>query len=52
VVFVGHNASNRDLVDELRDEIRVIPAGDVRSPRFLQVAIREGHLAARNLVSQ
>jgi hypothetical protein len=52
VVFVGHNASNRDLVDELCDEIRVIPAGDVRSPRFLQVAIREGHLAARNLVSQ
>jgi hypothetical protein len=52
VVFVGHNAANRDLADELGDELRVIPVGDARSPRFLQVAIREGHMAARNLVSQ
>lgn len=50
VVLVSHNASNRALIDELADfEKPVIGVGDARSPRFLQTAIREGHLAARYL---
>ena len=50
VVFVSHNAPNADLIDALKDwDGTVIPVGDVRSPRYLQVAIREGHMAARNL---
>lgn len=48
VVFVSHNRSNRDLVDELADwPGQVTIVGDARSPRYLQTAIREGHLAAR-----
>jgi len=50
VVFVSHNAANHELVDELAGgAIPVIAVGDARSPRFLKTAIREGHLAARNL---
>ena len=50
VVFVSHNAPNRDLLDELGDApFPVIAVGDVRSPRYLQTAIREGHMAARGL---
>lgn len=50
VVFVSHNASHRDLIDALEDwPGRVIPVGDARSPRYLQTAIREGHLAARGI---
>ncbi|WP_231639234.1 FAD-dependent oxidoreductase [Sphingomonas profundi] len=50
VVFVSHNAPNRELLDTVDDPaVRVIPVGDVRSPRFLQTAIREGHLAARGI---
>ncbi len=50
VVFVSQNAANRELQDDLaEDSIKVIPVGDARSPRFLQTAIREGHLAARNI---
>jgi 2,4-dienoyl-CoA reductase-like NADH-dependent reductase (Old Yellow Enzyme family)/thioredoxin reductase len=48
VVFISHNVTNRELLDELRDfSGTVTPVGDVRSPRYLQTAIREGHLAAR-----
>lgn len=48
VVFVSHNKSNRDLVDELANwPGHVAVVGDARSPRYLQTAIREGHLAAR-----
>ncbi len=50
VVFVSHNAPNRDLLDTLDGFTgMVIPVGDVRSPRYLQTAIREGHLAARSI---
>jgi 2,4-dienoyl-CoA reductase-like NADH-dependent reductase (Old Yellow Enzyme family) len=50
VVFISHNATNRDLLDALQDfDGPVIPVGDVRSPRYLQTAIREGHMAARGI---
>ena len=50
VVWVTHNCSNRDLLDELAaSSIRTIAVGDARSPRFLQTAIREGHMAARSI---
>ena len=49
IVWVGHNSANRELTDELDLAIPVIAVGDARSPRFLQTAIREGHLAARGL---
>ncbi|GAB4136179.1 MAG: FAD-dependent oxidoreductase [Sphingomonadales bacterium] len=50
VVFVSHNSSNRELADTLADwpgAVQVV--GDARSPRYLQTAIREGHLAARQI---
>lgn len=48
VVFVSHNEPNRELLDGLAGAaFPVIAVGDVRSPRYLQTAIREGHLAAR-----
>lgn len=50
VVCVSHNAPNRDLIDALSDwQGEVITVGDVRSPRYLQTAIREGHMAGRNI---
>ncbi len=50
VVFISHNLPNRELLDELQDfGGQVIAVGDVKSPRYLQIAIREGHLAARNI---
>jgi 2,4-dienoyl-CoA reductase-like NADH-dependent reductase (Old Yellow Enzyme family)/thioredoxin reductase len=50
VVFVSHNACNRALLDELQGwQGTVLAAGDVISPRYLQTAIREGHLAARGV---
>lgn len=50
LVFVSHNEPNRELLDTLCDaSFPVIAVGDVRSPRYLQTAIREGHLAARDL---
>jgi len=48
VVFVSHNACNRDLLDALHAwPGKAVAVGDVKSPRFLQTAIREGHFAAR-----
>ena len=50
IVWVGHNSANRELRDALADApFSVSVVGDARSPRFLQTAIREGHLAARSL---
>lgn len=50
VVFVSHNVCNRRLLDELGHwQGPVLAAGDVLSPRYLQTAIREGHLAARGI---
>jgi 2,4-dienoyl-CoA reductase-like NADH-dependent reductase (Old Yellow Enzyme family)/thioredoxin reductase len=48
VVLVTHKTPRRTLYDALRDqlaEVRLV--GDASSPRTLQDAIREGHLAAR-----
>jgi hypothetical protein len=48
VVFVSPNRPNRELFDELKGRIaEVHVVGDANSPRFLQTAIREGHLAAK-----
>lgn len=50
VVFVSANEPNRDLYTALTDrntDVRVV--GDANSPRFLQVAIREGHLAGASI---
>lgn len=50
VVLVGYNRPNRELATELSNfhgEVRVV--GDANSPRYLMVAIREGHLAGRSV---
>jgi NADPH-dependent 2,4-dienoyl-CoA reductase/sulfur reductase-like enzyme len=48
VVFVSPNRPNRDLCNELKGKVaEVHVVGDANSPRFLQTAIREGHLAAK-----
>jgi len=50
VVFVSHNAPNTDLAGELEGYAgQVLTIGSARSPRFIEDAIREGHLAARNI---
>jgi 2,4-dienoyl-CoA reductase-like NADH-dependent reductase (Old Yellow Enzyme family)/pyruvate/2-oxoglutarate dehydrogenase complex dihydrolipoamide dehydrogenase (E3) component len=50
VVFISHNLPNRELLDaEIDLGVEILPVGDVRSPRFLQTAIREGHLTARGI---
>jgi NADPH-dependent 2,4-dienoyl-CoA reductase/sulfur reductase-like enzyme len=46
VVLVCHNASRDELKEDLRDQISDCwLVGDALSPRFLQVAISEGHRA-------
>jgi 2,4-dienoyl-CoA reductase-like NADH-dependent reductase (Old Yellow Enzyme family)/thioredoxin reductase len=50
VVFVSYNRCNRELPDALPDwqgEMHVV--GDAVSPRYLQTAIREGHMAGRGI---
>lgn len=50
IVFVSANAPNRELFTSLSDrntDVRVV--GDANSPRFLQSAIREGHLAGASI---
>ena len=50
VVFVSANEPNRELykaLSERNTDLRVV--GDANSPRFLQVAIREGHLAGASI---
>lgn len=50
LVHVGFTTPNRDLVDDLGDYGKpVIAVGDANSPRYLRLAIRDGHLAARAL---
>jgi len=49
-VFVSANKPNRDLYFALDKKVKdVILVGDAHAPRFLQIAISEGHFAARNL---
>lgn len=46
VVFISHNAPNRELASELATSgIPLQIIGDANAPRFLPVAIREGRLA-------
>jgi NADPH-dependent 2,4-dienoyl-CoA reductase/sulfur reductase-like enzyme len=55
VILITNNSSNRQLYDDLvansgvAKECRLKLVGDAASPRDLQVAIREGHLAGRFL---
>ena len=46
VVVVGGNEPQRRLADELAGELDVSLVGDALGPRFLQLAILEGHQAA------
>lgn len=46
VVLVSSNRQNREIYDDLRgrvDHLHIV--GDANSPRYVQTAIREGHLA-------
>jgi hypothetical protein len=50
VILISHNTPARDLFNELRGryaypDLQIV--GDTNSPRFLDVAIREGSLAGR-----
>lgn len=50
VVFVASNEPNREVFAELADRntaVRIV--GDANSPRYLPVAIREGHIAAATI---
>jgi hypothetical protein len=50
VVIVTANRSNRQIFDALSErnsDIRVV--GDANSPRFLETAIREGHIAGATI---
>ena len=50
VVFISHNKPVRDLVETLAgSSFPVIPVGSAASPRYLEQAIQEGHMAARAL---
>lgn len=46
VVVVGGNEPQRQLADDLAGELDVSLVGDALGPRFLQLAILEGHRAA------
>jgi len=46
VVIVGANVPQRSVADELTGRIDVTLVGDALGPRFLQLAILEGHRAA------
>jgi len=47
VVFVSHNAPNRELYVQLAGKVAELNiVGDAGSPRFISAAFREGHLAA------
>lgn len=48
VIVVTANRPNRDLYNELKDDIPAAHiVGDANSPRFVETAIREGHVAAK-----
>ena len=49
-VFVSVNHANRDLYEPLRGRVTELHVvGDAGAPRYLETAIREGHMAARGL---
>jgi hypothetical protein len=50
VVFISNNRPNREIYTELSGRIvdtRLV--GDANSPRFLETAIREGHIAGASI---
>lgn len=50
LAFISINRPNRDLVEHLRGKVAdVRTVGDASAPRYLETAIREGHLAGRTL---
>ncbi|MDR7156828.1 2,4-dienoyl-CoA reductase-like NADH-dependent reductase (Old Yellow Enzyme family)/thioredoxin reductase [Sphingobium xenophagum] len=50
VVLVSHNRSIRNIADGLAaTSLKVELVGDALSPRYLQAAIRDGHLAAHGI---
>lgn len=50
VVFVSTNRPSQDLYFALQGQVKKVSlVGDAHAPRFLQTAIREGHLAARTI---
>jgi hypothetical protein len=50
VIFVSQNMPNRSFVDALEGFAgKVVAVGDALSPRYLQTAIREAHMAARSI---
>jgi 2,4-dienoyl-CoA reductase-like NADH-dependent reductase (Old Yellow Enzyme family) len=52
VVLVSYNRPNREIADGLADkdyEVQVV--GDANSPRYLILAIREGHMAGRTVLA-
>jgi 2,4-dienoyl-CoA reductase-like NADH-dependent reductase (Old Yellow Enzyme family)/thioredoxin reductase len=51
VVLVSNNRPSRVLYDELAGEMETWLVGDAQSPRFLPIAIREGHLAGARVAS-
>ncbi len=51
VVLISHNEPNRSLYDELQGEMECYLIGDARAPRDVQVAIAEGHKAARRMLA-
>ena len=52
VVLVGYNRPNRELLDALEGHAgEVWVAGMWNSPRYLMMAIREGHFAGRSVLA-
>lgn len=50
VVLISYNRPNRELAGELEDYPgEVMLVGDALSPRYLMLAIREGHMAGRSI---
>lgn len=50
IVFVSHNRQNREVYDALEGEIESLHVvGDAAAPRFLHLAIREGHIAGASV---
>jgi 2,4-dienoyl-CoA reductase-like NADH-dependent reductase (Old Yellow Enzyme family) len=50
VVFVTANRPNRSLYDDLVGQVNELHIiGDANSPRFIDAAMREGHMAARSI---
>jgi len=50
VVYVSANRGNRDLYNDLAEAGSAVHiVGDANSPRFMQIAIREGHMAAKGV---